>query len=179
MAQAHDAPAQLPRASRHGKAINEIGADSQDKDSNAKQQQILESFRQQHGTERNRKQQQATQHQSGLRGNIEETIGEIPGEHRGGSRAFAQTDRKTNHVAANNRGKKKRAEETAEITLRAGSQIELRASGVDDHAPLQNANRVRAKIEKNDDDESRGRNFDNRGPKRGEREKMDEERQDG
>ena len=101
--------------------------------------------------------QNPQQHQARLRAHIQKTIGHISGKHRRGIRTAAQADRQTHHVSADDRRQKQRREQTAGITLRTGSVIQLRAGRVDHHPPFRHTNGVRQQVADQDDDKSRQR----------------------
>ena len=90
-----------------------------------------------------------------MRQYIQETVGHISREDRRWIRAAPKTNGKADGITAENRWKKKCGEESAKIALRTSTKIELRASGIDDHAPLGNADEMGQEIAEQDSQKSR------------------------
>ena len=174
MPQPHDATAQLPRASRNRRTIDEVRNNSTQKSPGCKQQQIFGGFSAKRSRQRTEKKEQSTQNQSTLCSDIEETVGEIAGENGGGAGALAETDGEAHNVTTDDGWKEECAEESAEVALRGSAEIERGAGSVDNHAPLENADAMRAEIQNENDHKTRGRNFNDCGTKRGDRKKMNE-----
>ncbi len=84
----------------------------------------------------------ADENEASLREHVEETIGDVAGEDGGRIGTAAEADSEAHSVAAENGREKECGEESTGITLGAGGEIELRAGGVDDHAPFGDADKM-------------------------------------
>ncbi len=109
---------------------------------------------------------------------VKKAIGNIARENGDGTRAAPQTDRKPHHVTPDDGRKKKRAEESAGVALRASGEIELRAGGVDHHAPFGDAQRVCQQITDEHGEEASERNPRERGTQRRKRQEVKQQTQD-
>ena len=90
--------------------------------------------------------QKANEDESSLREHIEKTVGNVTGENRGGIGTATEAHSETHGIATEDRRKKERGEKSAGIALGAGGEIELRASGVDDHAPFGDSGKMGQKV---------------------------------
>jgi hypothetical protein len=109
---------------------------------------------------------------------VQKAIGDVSGKDCSGIRAAAQAHGETNSIATEDGWKKEGGEESAQIALRAGGEIELRVGRVDDHAPLGDADEMREEIAEKDDKKARDRDAMNGFDEQGQRQEMEKNAED-
>lgn len=125
------------------------------------------------------KEQEADEDESGLREHVEETVGDISGKDSGGVGAASEADCKTRGVSPDDGRKKECGEEPPGVTLRAGREIKFASGGVDDHAPLGDADQMGQEIGEQDGEEASKRNALDGCQEQRKREKMKEDSENG
>ncbi len=158
MTQSREPVQKVARASCQEGFAEQKDQDHGEKNKRAEDEKNLTCERAELFRKRSGEKDQSEQDERGLRNNVDKAVHYIPCKNGGRVWTALQAHSYANNVAADDRWKKQSSEKAAEITLRAGREIQLRASAVHDHAPLDDSNRVREQIHHQNNHEADGWN---------------------